>query len=185
MSQRYRRNAIHLATGLAAAWVLLVPPPWTLTGLLIMLTVPLLVDLWRWRGGQPAIDRLLPGVFHEREPLGISGATLLAVGYLLAFLLFPPLAAAAGILALAVGDPAAAVAGRWYGHRRNLSGKTWVGSLACFLTCLPIIWLLPGLNLPAATAGAAMAALVERRAGALDNLLIPVAVAMLLKLWVL
>jgi dolichol kinase len=115
---------------------------------------------------------------------GVSGGTLLLVGDLLAAALFSPPAAAGGIMALAVGDPAAAVVGRWYGARRGLTGqKTWLGSLGCFLAAVPAIWVIPGLPLPAAAAGAAMAALVERRAGRLDNLLLPVAVAMLLGLW--
>ena len=83
-------------------------------------------------------------------------------------------------------DPAAAVFGRWYGARTggsHKSRKTWVGSLACFAVTLPTLWLLPAIGLAAASAGAAMAALIERRAGRLDNLLIPPGVAMLLNLW--
>jgi dolichol kinase len=181
--QEPRRNLIHAATGFAAPWVLWTPAPWLWLGLGAMLLVPLALDVFRWSGGRDRIERLLPGVYRDREPLGVSGATLLACGYLLAVLLFPRPAAAGGIIALAVGDPAAAVAGRWYGARRGRGGKTWVGSLACFAACIPPLWLLPGLGLPAAAAAGAMAALVERRAGPLDNVLLPVAVAMLLGLW--
>lgn len=185
MNQQFLRNGIHLATGLAAPVVVLAPAPWPLALLLAMLTVAVAADAWRLTRGPAVLDRLLPGVFRHPEPMGVSGATLLAVGYLLAFLIFPPPAAAAGITALAVGDPAAAVAGRYYGARRGgRGGKTWVGSVACFLVCVPILLLVPGFGLAAAAAGGAMAALVERRAGGLDNVLIPVSVAMLMNLWV-
>lgn len=181
--QEPRRNLIHVATGLAAPWVLWTPAPWLWCGLGAMLLVPLALDVGRLAGKRDRLERLLPGVYRDREPLGVSGATLLACGYLLAALLFPRPAAAGGIVALAVGDPAAAAAGRWYGGRSGRGGKTWVGSLACFAACIPPLWLLPGLGLPAASAAGAMAALVERRAGHLDNVLVPVAVAMLLGLW--
>ena len=183
--QQPLRNAIHLATVLAAAWVLLVPRPWDLAGIAAVLAVVAACDAGRLHGDfRRGLETALPGVFRPTELPGVSGGTLLLAGDLLAAVLFSPVAAAGGIAALAVGDPAAAVAGRWYGRRRGLAGqKTWLGSLACFLAALPAIWAIPGLGLPAAAAGAAMAALVERRAGRLDNLLLPVAVAMLLGLW--
>ena len=183
--QQPLRNAIHLATALAAPWVLLVPRPWDLAGIAAVLLVVAACDVGRLHAGfRRWLEGVLPGVFRSTELPGVSGGTLLLVGDLLAAALFSPTAAAGGIVALAVGDPAAAVAGRWYGAGRGLAGqKTWIGSMACFLAALPFIWLIPGLGLPAAAAGAAMAALVERRAGRLDNLLLPVAVAMLLGLW--
>ncbi|MBD3221115.1 hypothetical protein GF314_07700 [bacterium] len=182
--QQPLRNAIHLATGLAAPWVLLMPDPWMRWGIVAMVVVALAIDLARTVFGRAWLDRLLPGVYRDREPLGLSGATFLTIGYLAAVWLFPPPAAAGGILALAVGDPAAAVVGRWYGARTGRPGKTWAGSVACCVACIPALWLLSPFGLPAAAAGGAMAALVERRAGPLDNVLVPVAVAMLLNLWV-
>jgi len=184
--QQPLRNAIHLATGVAAAWVLLVPDPWSLLGLIMVFLVAASLDLMRLHSGfRHSLDVLLPGVYRDDEVGRPSGATLLAAGYLLAVALLPAEAAAGGILALAVGDPAASVVGRWYGSRRGLgAGKTWIGSLTCFLATLPVIWVLPYFDLPAAAGAAAMAALIERRAGGLDNLLIPIGVGLLLRLWV-
>ncbi len=145
-AQQPLRNAIHAATGLAAWWVLVVPAPWRELGLAAILVVNLLLDLVRRFGGRAWLDRLLPGVYRNPEPLGVSCATLLAVGYLLAGLLFPPAQAAAGILALALGDPAAAMVGRWYARRQGTTGKTWAGSLACFVVSLAAIWLIPPLR---------------------------------------
>lgn len=182
--QRPLRNAIHAATALAAWWTLAVPAPWRVSGLVAMVVVNLALDLFRWRGGRPRLDRWLPGVYRDPEPLGVSCATLLGVGFLLAGLLFSPPAAAAGMVALALGDPAAAIVGRWYGARQRRPGKTWAGSLACFVAASLGIIMVPGFGFPEAAAGGAMAALVERRAGPLDNVLVPVAVAMLMDLWV-
>ena len=183
--QQPRRNLIHLATGLAAPWVLLTPRTWALAGLGVVLAAAVVLDLLRRRDvWQDRLDRWLPGVYRPEERRTISGATLLAFGYFAAAALMPASAAAAGILALAVGDTAAAVVGRWYGTPRGIAGKTWVGSLACFAASLPAIWAIPPFGAAAATAGAAMAALIESRTGRLDNLLCPLGVAMLLKLWI-
>lgn len=186
-----RRRILHIATGIAAPWVLIVPPPWRLALPTSMLLLALAADLARQYGEWKRIERLVPGVYRSIERRGVSGATWLGAGYVLTVLLFDPIAAAGGILSAAIGDPAASLCGGWYGRRLSPPGKpkterarkTWVGSIACFGVCVPVLWLLPGLDLAAATAGGAMAALVERRAGVLDNLLVPVAVAMLLGLW--
>jgi len=183
--QQLLRNALHLGTGVAAPWILFMPRFWALAGLLLALVVTLGVDLGRRHAGfRQAIDTCLPGVFRSDERAGISGASLLAAGYLLAAAVFPAPAAAGGILALAVGDPAAAVVGRWYSARHQLVGKTWVGSLACFACTWLVLWAVPPWNATVAVGGAAMAALIERRSGRLDNLLIPVGVALLLNLWI-
>ena len=183
--QQLLRNALHLGTGVAAPWILFVPRIWALAGLLLALAVTLGVDFGRRHPGfRQTIDTCLPGVFRTDERAGVSGASLLAAGYLLAAAVFPAPAAAGGILALAVGDPAAAVVGRWYSARHKLEGKTWVGSLACFGSTWLVLWALPPWSATVAMAGAAMTALIERRTGRLDNLLIPAGVAMLLNLWI-
>lgn len=191
--QQPLRNALHLATGVAAPWIMFAPRGWALAGLVLVLVVTGAVDLGRRRPGfRRALDARLPGVFRLDEGPGVSGATLLAAGYLLAAAAFPAPAAAGGILALAVGDPAAAVIGRWYAARigrqgklqSNLQGKTWAGSLACFTVTWLVLWAVPPWSAAVAAAGAAMAALVERRSGRLDNLLIPAGVALLLNLWI-
>jgi len=184
-AQQPLRAFIHLSTAAAAALVLAAPRPWTLAVLAAVLAAAVGLDLARLRPAVQAwLDRRLPGVYRPRETPGVSGATLLAAGYLLAAAMFPARAAAGGILALAVGDPAAAAVGRRYRGRRDRQGKSWPGSLACFLATLAVLWALPFLPLAAAVAAGAMAALIERRAGRLDNLLVPAGVALLLDLWV-
>ena len=183
--QQYLRNAIHLATGALAPAVLAWPRFWAVGLAGTMLAVALTADVCRRRpAGRALLDRRLPGVFRPGETGRPSGATLLAAGYLVAVLALPAEAAAAGILALAVGDPAAAVAGRWYGRRVGTAGKTWLGSVACCLAAALAMWPLPSLDLAAAAAGGAMAALVERRAGTLDNLVLPLLTGLLVSLWI-
>ena len=107
MSDRQQplRNVLHLGTGVAAPWILLAPRVWALAGLALALVVTVAVDLGRRHlGFRQTIDARLPGVFRPAERAGVSGATLLAAGYLLAAMAFPAPAAAGGILALAVGD---------------------------------------------------------------------------------
>jgi dolichol kinase len=136
--------------------------------------------------GVEAARRRLPGVRapfeaalgdllrpHERDRW--SGATWMAVAYLLAVALFPRPAAVAAMLAVALGDAAAAVVGRWAGARRAppppgaAAGKTWAGTAACAvasaLGALLVARLAPG----AALACAAAAALAERPRGPLDD----------------
>lgn len=183
--QQPLRNLIHLLTGATAGLVLAVPRNTGLVALAAVLAGALVLDLGRRHADFAAwLERRLPGVYREDERNGFSGATLLVAGYLLALAIFPPEAAAGGILALAVGDPAASVVGRRFARPGDRPTKTWPGSLACCTGAAAALWALPYVELPAAAAGGAMAALIERRAGRLDNLLMPVGVAMLLALWV-
>jgi len=69
---------------------------------------------------------------REGEPL-LGGLVTYPLAVMLGFLLFPPVAAAGGWAALAVGDPAAAWAGRRAGGRAPLPWnprKSWAGSAA-------------------------------------------------------
>jgi len=195
----WRRNLIHLATAAAAPCVRHLPPPWPHVGLGLALAAAASLDVARRRPGpRRRLDAALPGVFRTDETATVSGATLLGAGYLAAALAFPAAAAAGGIAALAVGDPAAALAGRRFGARRGAAGaageagaagssraagKSWPGSLACFVAATPAIWLAAGATVPAAVAAGAFGALVERCAGRWDNLAMPSGIAALLTVW--
>jgi dolichol kinase len=63
----------------------------------------------------------------------VLGPVTLGMGAFLTLLLFPPVAAAAGIYALAFGDGTASLAGKFSGRLPFLFGKSVEGSLACFL----------------------------------------------------
>jgi dolichol kinase len=83
----------------------------------------------------PLISRVTEAVLRKREEgrFALAPATL-GLGTLLSMLLFPPAVAAAAIYALAFGDSAASLVGKFLGRLRPafLMGKSLEGSLACF-----------------------------------------------------
>ena len=116
-------------------------------------------------------ERAVGDLLRPHERARWSGATWMLVAYLLAVALFPRAVAVAAMLAVALGDAAAAVIGRWAGARRvpPAPGKTWTGTVACavatVLGALLVARLAPG----AAVACAIAAALAERPRGPLDD----------------
>jgi dolichol kinase len=140
----------------------------------------LLLDLARSR--LPRLQALFKGAFaallQPKDERGLNTSTCYFAGCALAVTLAPAGPACGGILALALGDPLAAIVGsavrspRW--NKTSLAG-----SAACFgaalLGCrLFAPW-------PAALAGAATATALEALSGAkLDNLTIPVGAALVL-----
>ncbi|MGZ8470402.1 MAG: hypothetical protein ACXW61_12450, partial [Gemmatirosa sp.] len=142
------------------------------------LVVALAVEVMRRRmpGVRDAFERALGVLLREHERGRWSGATWMLIAYLLAVALFPRAVAVAAMLAVALGDAAAAIIGRWAGARRarrsptpSLAGKTWAGTVACgvatVLGALLVARLAPG----AALACAVAAALAERPRGPLDD----------------
>jgi len=131
--------------------------------------VPALQDLFR---------RKLHLILDEKDLRGLNGSTLYFGGCGLAAALCPQAAACGGILALALGDPAAAIVGssvrspRW--GRVSLAG-----SIACLVAAtlaarLFVPW-------PVALAGGVTAMLLEAFAGSkLDNFAIPLGTALVL-----
>jgi dolichol kinase len=83
----------------------------------------------------PLVSSVTGSVLRVREyGRFAAGPITLGLGSLLTMLLFPPAIAAAAIYALAFGDSAATLVGRFIGRFRPafLSGKSVEGSLACF-----------------------------------------------------
>jgi dolichol kinase len=82
----------------------------------------------------PFISHITGAVLRKREMGRFAlGPVTLGLGALLSMLLFPPDVAAAAIYALAFGDSAAGLIGRFLGRFRPafLAGKSIEGSLAC------------------------------------------------------
>ena len=106
----------------------------------------------------------------------VLGPVTLAVGALLALMLYPSSAAAVAIYALAFGDSAASLMGKLFGRITlpGLGDKTFEGSFAC-LTAVFASTFLVFPNVRGAFAVAVTAALIELiPIKDLDNLLIPV-----------
>jgi len=84
----------------------------------------------------PGISSFTASVLRKREQGRFAlGPITLGLGAILSLLIFPFDVAAAAIYALAFGDSAAGVVGRFLGRLRPafLAGKSIEGSLACFV----------------------------------------------------
>ena len=83
----------------------------------------------------PIVSSVTAAVIRKREHGRFAlGPVTLGLGALLALLLFPPRVAAVAVYALAFGDSAASLVGRFLGriHPAFMAGKSLEGSLACF-----------------------------------------------------
>jgi dolichol kinase len=138
----------------------------------------LLLDLLRSR--MPALQASFQAAFRllldPKDARGLNGSTLYFGGCAMAVTLTPAAPACGGILALALGDPLAAIVGssvrspRW--KKTSLAGSTACFAAALFACRLFAPW-------QAAFAGAATATVLEAVSGAkLDNFAIPVGVAL-------
>lgn len=163
----YRGTEMDRATAL---WIL-----WPIVGLLLLL------DLLRAR--YPALqERFLTAFRHildKKDHRGLNGSTLYFAGCTLAITLFPADAACAGILALALGDPAAAIVGSSIrSPKRGNVSVAGTGACLVFATAACMVFF----PLPGALAGGAVAMVFEAVSGAkLDNLTIPIGTAAVLQ----
>ena len=105
------------------------------------------------------------------------GPVTLALGALLAILLFPPPAAAVGIYILAFADSAATLTGKFFGRIRPvfLRGKSLEGSLACFAVAALICFLVFGDWRVAVATGVVAMSVEAFSVRDFDNLLLPLA----------
>lgn len=178
------RKALHVATAaLPVAWAYgALTAQQVRAALSAAVAVAVLVEFLRRNA--PAVQfRFLAAVgplLRAREEQALTGATWLALGMALAAWLAPERAAIAALWAAAVGDAAAALAGRAVRvlRRRPATGKTIVGAAACVLaTALGVWWLAAASPAVAAALGAVAAAAEWPARPGDDNLRIAVAVA--------
>lgn len=119
------------------------------------------------------IHRAIPA-FRESEHGGLSGATWLAIGYLLTAFVPAP-APAAGILVGATADPAASLIGSW---NREPGRKTLRGSFAALVISALVLSVL-AFPLVTVVVGSVVATLLERWSYPFnDNLVVPPSVAL-------
>lgn len=119
------------------------------------------------------LTRFAGGVFRPAEAGAPSGAGTLAVGYALAWWIFPPAVAEAAIVVAAIADPAAALVGVRFGRG---AGKSLPGSLACASAAALVLAVL-GVG-PAGVAVAAIGAALAERVPwrGTDNVAVPLVV---------
>lgn len=111
---------------------------WPIIYLLIfVLVVYSFCELLRLKGKKvPIISKITDIASRKRdENTFVLGPVTLVLGIIFTALIFEPLPAKIGILALALGDGLASLCGKLFGHvcLPFTGGKTVAGSLACFL----------------------------------------------------
>lgn len=158
-----RRKAIHLGTLAAPLAVWLLPRPAALSLLAAAVGMALVIELSRrevrWvRYHFLSRTRTL---LRSHERRGLSGATFMAIGYLVAASAFPRPVAVVAMLYNGLGDAVAALVGRRWGRHRLRSGKSWEGAGAAFAVNLGCGLFVPGIPLAAAAFGALAATLLE------------------------
>ena len=108
----------------------------------------------------------------------VLGPVTLAVGAMLALLIYPATAAALAIYALAFGDSVASLFGRAFGQTEIVAGKTIEGSLACLAAVWFVALLVTG-RIEVALAIAAVATVLEALpTDDFDNIILPVGVGL-------
>jgi len=139
-----------------------------------------LAEYLRLNGHQVAVITPLTVLASRKRDHGrfVLGPVTLAVGAMLSLLLYPSVAAALAIYALAFGDGIASLFGRAFGQTRIIAGKTVEGSLACFATVWFVALMVTG-RMEIAMAIAVTATVLEALpTDDLDNVILPVGVGL-------
>lgn len=142
-----------------------------------LLGVAVIADIARLRN--PQLNALFFRAFRSlasaREAVGMASSTWFLMGVFLTWALFPARVAVAGILVLALADPAAGTVGRLWGKRR-LGKGTVVGSGTFLLVAFAVLaaYLGPTAGLVSALVATVVEAVSQRID---DNLTVPVAAA--------
>ena len=127
----------------------------------------------------PLVSSVTEAVLRRREKGRFALAPVtLGLGALLSLLVFPPAVAAAAVYALAFGDSAGTVVGKFAGRFRPafLAGKSFEGSLACFAASFIAVYLVFFEWKMSLAAGFAALLVDIFPLGDLDNILMPLAV---------
>jgi dolichol kinase len=177
--ERWRRT-LHVASGGIGPLAAALGPRVASIGFAVLVAVAAAAEAARltWPRAEATVTRLAGRLFRPAEAGRVSGASLLALGFALAWWLFPVGIAERAILVAAMADPMAATAGAQAG---SVGHKSWEGTAACAVTAA-LVLLLTRVPLGTAAVAAVAAALAERVPwrGA-DNITVPVAVAVVLQ----
>lgn len=97
----------------------------------------LLLDIFRHRVPflQKFALKAFGAVMRRRELHGMTGTTFLLLGVTVILAIFPHNIVALALLFLALGDPAASLAGLKFGSLKIVGKKTLEGSLAAYIVC--------------------------------------------------
>lgn len=139
------RKTIHLCTGFVPVLLHFYKTP-VIILLILALSAYLLSEFLRFRGiNIPLISQITVKAARKRDENKIVlGPVTLVLGVVSASLLWPETAAAIGIVALALGDGLASLAGKSFGSLPLpfTGGKTVEGSLTCFTAIFVSCWMI-------------------------------------------
>lgn len=175
------RQAIHLVFGIGIAALVLVVDRNTAIAILAagLLFGTVLVDLVLRGCTLPGVSWLVRFV-DRSDPMPGRGALFFMVSALSCIILFPATVVVPALVALAVLDSVATIAGLRLGRRRFANGKSVEGSVAGIAVTIPVLLFL--LSLPGAVLVSVIAGIIELVSPVDDNLLIPIVVCTALTL---
>lgn len=101
-----------------------------------------LIDILRlkWRPLNRIVTSLFAPFMRKRELGTVSSMAYFVLAFFLVVALFPKPVAILSILCLALGDAAACIVGLRFGTESVIKGKSIQGSLACFVVCSILIF---------------------------------------------
>ena len=171
------RKGLHLAAAVLPVIYALGAPRGALVAILAVASaLALLIE--GARRTSPEIGRRFDRVFgrlmRPHESRSITGATWLALSCLVAVVVLSRGAAIAALWCATVGDPAAALIGRFWSISRatpsyGKAGKTFPGTLGCALASFAGVWMVAGYHPVLAAVVAVAAALAEMMPLAIDD----------------
>lgn len=134
-------------------------------------------EFMRMRGSEVAfISKVTSAASRSKDNSFVFGPVTLAIGTMMALMLYPEPAAAVAIYALAFGDGFSSLFGKLFGKITIpfTGGKTYAGSSACLISVFLTTLAISG-SVRVAVVIAISATLIEvLPSGDLDNMLIPV-----------
>lgn len=172
------RKLIHVGASVVAVAIVWIAPPLTArTVLACAVFLALAVEIAR-RLSAPLARSFLNSfgpLLRVHEANGVTGATMLALGFLITALIFPRGFAGTGMLYAGIGDAASALVGRRWGGLRFPWGKSVQGSAAFFVAAVAAGWVAPGIGVFPALVAALAATLFESLPTLIDdNLMLPI-----------
>ncbi len=181
MMREYLRKSIHLIFGLAiAALMASLERQVLLTGLSIAILVGFIISDMAAKGYRMYFISPMLDLVDRNEILPGKGALFFVLSALVVLVLFPTRIAFLAVLALALVDGVATIAGRAWGRTRIYRGKTLEGSLGGIVVAILVfLFFITPLQ---AVLLALFAGVVELLSPVDDNLVIPILAGLFLQI---
>lgn len=183
LKRELQRKSIHLSMIIIPAWVYFTPRNWGLLGLIIATSATVVTDLLRLTDHRlrQFFLRLFRSLIRSHEQEHLLGSTYFMIAALLSVLAFEKNIALSALTFLIVGDTVAAIVGKRFGTPRYW-GKSYQGSLGCFVSCLIIGAALLD-NMWVVVAGSLAAAIAEALPVPMDdNMRVPIISGLIMQL---